>query len=355
MKNSFFDFFPTPKFLEMPAPGLALTDSGIKFIEFGIGPNGPQVKRYGGATLPKGLIEGGEIKDQEGLIRVLENFRKSFDLKYIRTSLPEERAYLFQTTVPNVSDKELYGAVEATIEENVPLSVSESIFDYAALPKTDGNGTDQLTVFVSVIPEVIVLEYLSVFRAAGFSPLHFDVESQAITKAMVAKGDPGVSLVVNLNPSKAGLYIVSQGAVSFTSTIAMIPPEDSKNSTNKMLEKEIEGKTDSRIDDTSTLEAYPALSGLVSEIRRIFMYWQTQADRQNRKILPIEKIILCGEEGGREGVSHFLARQLDIKVELGNVWMNAFSFDQYIPLIPLKESLSYAGAIGLALSQPDPQ
>jgi Tfp pilus assembly PilM family ATPase len=347
MAKSFFDFFPTPKFLEMPAPGLALNDSGLKFIELGSGPGGQIVKRYGKAELPQGLIEAGNIKDQEGLTRALEDFRKSFDLRYIRASLPEERAYLFQTTVPNIGDRELRTAVEATIEENVPLSVSEVIFDYSVLPKQEGEAEDKVTVFVSVIPESIVLDYLSVFRNAGFMPLHFDVESQAVAKSLIVKNDPVVSLIVNLNHRNAGLYIVSQGAVSFTSTIQVDPPEKlSKNKTETSLNKEAVIN-----DDLGLLKVYPALNGLVSEIKKVFLYWQTQSDRVNRKIQPIEKIILCGDESGRTGVSHFLAHELDTKVELGNVWKNVFSFDSYIPDISFEDSLSYAAAVGLALSR----
>lgn len=339
MAKSFFDFFPTPKFLEMPAPGLALTDTGLKFIEFGNGSKGTTIKRYGGASLPKGLIEAGNITDQEGLIRALEDFRKSFNLRYIRTSLPEERAYLFQTTVPKVSPKELRTAVEATIEENVPLSVSEVIFDYAVLKDQEGVIGDGIAVSVSVIPEVLVMEYLSVFRSAGFMPLHFDIESQAISKAVIERGDENVSLVVNLNPTKVGLYIVSQGAVSFTSTVAISAPD-------KSATPPVSGPEASNPDILAT---YPGLKTLVSEIEKVFMYWQAQADRQNKRLVPIEKIILCGEEAGRDGVAHYLATTLTTKVELANVWRNAFSFDDYVPSISQKDSLVYAGAVGLAL------
>lgn len=333
MAKSFFDFFPTPKFLEMPAPGLALTDTGLKFIEFGSGPQGAIIKRYGGASLPKGFIEGGNIIDQEGLVRALEDFRKSFNLRYIRTSLPEERAYLFQTTVPKVSPNELRNVIEATIEENVPLSVSEVIFDYAVLEDQENSVEDGIAVSVSVIPEQLVMEYLTVFRSAGFMPLHFDIESQAISKAVIKRGDDDVSLIVNVNPTKVGLCIVSQGAVSFTSTIAMSAP----------------AKTNSENQSSDILTLYPSLKFLVAEIQKVFMYWQTQADRQNKRIVPIEKIILCGEEAGRDGVAQYLASELTTKVELANVWCNAFSFDDYVPSISQKDSLVYAGAVGLAL------
>lgn len=323
--RSFFDFFPTPKFLEMPSPGLALNDDGLKFIEFGTESHGVSVKRFGSANLPAGLVESGVIQDQEAFVHALQNFRKSFNLRYIRTTLPEERAYLFQTTISNVSEKELRTAVEFTIEENVPLSVSESVFDFTVLPKTDDTPRDQLKVSVSVIAEAVVLEYLSLFRAAGFMPLHFDVESQAVTKAVVSSNEKDVMLIVNLNRTKVGLYIVSRGAVDFSSTVS-IPP----------------------IVEASTSELL-ALPSIVSEIKKVFLYWQTQGERTNQQVSPIGKVVLCGSEAARVGLAQTLSAELSLPVELGNVWGNVFSFDQYIPDIPFKDSLSYAAAIGLAL------
>ncbi len=330
--KTFFDFFPTPKFLDMPAPGLALTDSGLTFIEFGTNTKGFLIKRYGAAQLPKGLIENGVILDQEALIHALEDFRKSFNLRYIRTSLPEERAYLFQTLVPKVSEQDLRTAVEATIEENVPLSVSEVTFDYSVLPAQAGVSEDKVLVSVSVVPEALVLEYLSVFRDAGFVPLHFDIESQAVAKSLVKPSDAGVSLIVNLNQTKAGLYIVSQGAVNFTSTISIVSPS-------------------SQTSVGAVSSTYPGLSALMSEIKRVFLYWETKADREKHAVPSITKIILCGDEAFQEGVAGYISKELDIKVELGNVWTNVFSFDEYIPSIPLKDSLAYAPAVGLALSR----
>lgn len=344
MSKSFFDFFPTPKFLEMPAPGLALTDSGLKFIEFGTEKGITVIRRYASSPLPKGLIEAGAIIDQEALIKALENFRKSWGLKYIRTSLPEERAYLFQTLVPKVADSELKTAVESTIEENVPLSVSEIIFDYSVLPRDESIPEESLAVSVSVIPEVLVLEYLTVFRAAGFMPLHFDIESQAVQKAVIGKGETETSLIINLNKTKAGLYIVSQNAVTFTSTIAVDAPQESAK------KDPLETGEPVPMTDEETVLQYPSLKMLVTEIQKVFLYWQTQADRQNRKIEPIEKIVLCGEEAGRDGVAHYFAHALSTKVELANVWRNTLSFDQYIPDIKLEDSLSYAAAAGLAIT-----
>jgi len=331
----------------MPAPGMALTDSGITFIELGSHQHGLEVERYGTSALPSGLIVDGVIQDQEHFVHTLESFRKSFKLQHIRTSLPEERAYLFQTTVPIVSSEDLHGAVEATIEENVPLSVAEVVFDYNVLPRTDLTPEGKQNVSVSVIPEVVVLEYLSSFRSAGFNPLHFDVESQAVTKALIPPTDASVSLIVNLNTTKAGIYIVSDSAVTFSSTVTLTPPLKPRILSSRIKKEDVE------LAEKNIIADYPSLVTLVQEIKKIFLYWQAKADRRNERPRDIERIIICGDEGGRLGVAGYIAGETKLKTELGNVWRNVCSFENYVPPIPLAESLAYAGAIGLALPHQD--
>lgn len=315
--KSFFDLFPTPKFLEMPSPGLALSDSGLKFIEFSTGPEGMVVKRYGSALFPAGLIENGVILDEEAFAHALKNFRKSFDLHYIRTTIPEERAYLYETTIPKVSDKDMRTAVEATLEENVPISVAEAVFDYVMLPDR-ATGKDEVRVSVSVIAEAVVMEFLELYRKAGFMPLHFDVESQAVAKAVVPKHDPSTVLVISIDPMKTTFSIVSLGAVAFASTM-----------------------NSSMGNDFVALDA---------EIKKIFLYWQSEGERQGEKISAIEHIIVCGGMKDLGNAVDHIGKTFGVKAALGNVWVNAFSLDRYVPPITLDESLGYASAIGLALS-----
>lgn len=318
---SFFDFFPTPKFLEMPAPGLAVSDSGFTFIEFGTGPTGTVVSRYGQSALPAGLIENGVVLDRVAFTHALKNFRKSFNLRYIRTTLPEERAYLYETKVPRVAAADMRTAVEATVEENVPIAVADAIFDFVELP-AGGEKHDEVRVSVSVIASAVVEEFLSIFRDAGYMPLHFDVESQAVAKAVIPKGSTETILIVNMHGSKLGFSIVSAGAVGFTSTVPIA---------------------------MNAAQATGDLKHFDEEIKKVFLYWQTEAHRRSEKVHQIERVIITGESAP-DGIDSHIARTFDVRAELGNVWVNAFSLDTYVPPISLEESLGYASAIGLALS-----
>jgi type IV pilus assembly protein PilM len=327
MKTGFFDLFPTPKFLEMPAPGLAVSEKALHLVEFTPGKTGHTISKYDTLQFPQPFFSEGIIENPQELVELLETFRKKNDLHYIRTSLPEERAYLFSTVVPALEGDELRATIESSIEENVPLSVSEAVFDYAIVGKQDFKGRPGLKVTVSALPEKVVSEYIDIFRASGFEPLHFEIESQAITKAVVPRGDSRVCLIVNLSAGKGGFYISDGGAVSFTATIPLSLFAESSGG----------------------IAQSPAVKEIVEEVKKIFLYWQTQADQKSQEFRPITHIVLTGDEGGREGLPEALSAQCSVSVAVANVWQNAFSLHDYIPDISKKDSLSFAAAVGLAL------
>jgi type IV pilus assembly protein PilM len=352
MSRSFFDFFPAPKFLEMPAPGLSITDTGVRLIEFKRDHNNLSLKQYGEMSFPAGAIVSGAIVDSPTVIKILEEFRKKHGIQYIRTTLPEERAYLFRTKIENPSSGDLRTSVEFVIEENVPILVSDAVFDYTTLRTSkDENGAETLEVSVSVIPHDVVGEYLNLFRMAGFTPLHFEVESQAVTKAVVSNSVTRPVIVLNIGLERAGVYVVSHGAVAFSSIVPTSLP--STTSVSKSELKYILEDKDAKEANTAMIREYAGLEGVVEEVKKIVVYWQTQADKENRPVEQIETILICGEEGHRLGIPEYFSLKTGTQSELANVWTNAFSLHDYIPDIPLERSLGFAGAVGLALPSRD--
>lgn len=352
MSKGFFDFFPAPRFLEMPAPGLSLTDAGVRLIEFKQEGGNFVLKQHGEVIFPKDIIISGAIKDAPELVNILKDFRKKHDVEYIRTMLPEERAYLFRTKVQNIRDRDIRTSVEFTIEENVPVSVSETVFDYTVLSETKGeDGSEMLDVSVSVIQQDVVNEYLEVFQQAGFTPLHFEVESQAVTKAVVPRNDRRTLLIVNIGRFRAGIYVVSDETVSFSSTVPISLPQNNQNKdlTEDGLEYTRLDKEGKKI-ETKLSQGYAGFDTAIAEIKKIFLFWKSQTDKVGLPIQQIETILICGDEGHRPGIAEYIEKQVKIPAHIGDVWTNVFSFHDYVPDIPLEESLSYAGAIGLALS-----
>ena len=91
---------PPPSFLSMPSLGVDISDTSLKYVSFH-----PSLKKnkfkildkWGDIDIPKDVLERGEILDPKSLVTVLKELKIQTDAEYIRVSLPEERAYIFET------------------------------------------------------------------------------------------------------------------------------------------------------------------------------------------------------------------------------------------------------------------
>ena len=321
--------FPPPAFLEMPAIGLDVTDEAIYFVELSQNKDIFTVGVYGEKALPVGMVEGGRINDVEGLSKILKEIKNTHNLSYVRASLPEEKTFLFRTEIPYTDDsKQIKSSLEFKLEENVSIPPSETIFEFDIIP-SEHERADHLDVSVSAVPEKVISTYANVFRSVGLTPLSFEVETRAIAKAVVRKGDQGTILIVDVGSVKTGVYIVSRGVVRFSSTLSIDV-----------------GDNTSGVDREST-----GLLSLVSEIQRINTYWNTHSDKSKEVNPKIEKVVLSGTRALSLKLDQHLVKKLSIPVDFANVWCNVCSFEDYIPPVEFAKSLDYAVAIGLVLSQ----
>jgi Tfp pilus assembly PilM family ATPase len=257
--------------------------------------------------------------------------------------LPEEKSYLFRGRVPKTSSvAELRTSVEFIIEENVPLSVSEAVFDYFVIEDPSLETNDTLDVAVSVVPRDLVESYVSILNSAGLSPLHFEIESQAIAKAVVKKGDKTPYLLINLFDRKIGIYVVSQEAIQFASTLPLTERPERKG---EKIESEGEKQMTSK---TSPIDIDIPIEEVKSETNKIISYWNSQSERLGSDKIPIETAVLSGKGADSKKLSRDLSF-LNMKIRAADVWTNAFSLEDYIPSLPKNESLEYVVAVGLAI------
>ncbi len=328
-KRNFFDFFPTPRFLELSKVGVAFSDQDIHVVEFKKSHRAGDLAldNYDSVVLPKGVIQGGYIYETEALVKALKNLKSKHSFDYVRATLPEEKAYLFTAVVDKEPFDSLRDRVAFIIEENVPVSLAESVFDFDII----GNIKDkeQIRVAVSVLPLKAVQTYTSIFESAGITPASFEVESQALARAVIPDGDERPQLIVNLGESKTGLYVVEDEIVQFSSTPAFGVIKDENG--------------------------YKDLLSLKSEMRKVFAFWNTKTDTNGEPGKKIEKVLIAGRGAKDDKFVSSLMEDMDIEYEVANVWVNAFSLFGDLPDISFEESLTYGVAIGVALPEKEPR
>ena len=354
-RSKFYQFFPPPRFLQMPAVGLDISDVSMRFAELLETRHGLVIGRFAERTIPRGIIESGEVKKPVDLRAILNDLKKEYDLEFVSVSLPEEKAYLFDLHLPKMKYSEIRGSIELSLEEYVPLKAAEALFDYEIEQETD----TAIHVSVSAIPRTLVDGYLEAFLGTGITPVAFEVEAQSIARSIVPKGDKSAYMIVDFGKTRTGLTIASNGFVQFTSTIPtggrLLTESIAKNLSISFDEaekiKQEKGVSGFIDNEELSLALMSTISILRDAVNKHCVYWQSHDDA-GKKREPIQKIYLCGGDSNLAGFTDYLATGLSVPIELAQVMVNVNSLDQYVPEINFNDSLRYTTAIGLALRRP---
>jgi type IV pilus assembly protein PilM len=296
--------------------------------------------------IPEGLIESGEIKQKEKLTDFLKTIQKDLKSEHLIVALPEEKVFLARVKLPLMKKEEIRGALELQLEEHIPLSANEAIFDFDIIKEISDTDKNYLDINLIAFPKGIVESYRDVFIGAGFLPLVFEMEVQAASRVMVPNNEIQTIILVDFGRTRTTLTIINNTKPQFTSTIK-VGGEDLEKSLMKNLEidrfqaekiKKNQGLVKSKENEKIFNSLLPLVSVIKDEIHKLIIY----SDR-------VSKILLCGGDSNLIGFPEYLSYELKLPVELGNPWVNIISFKEHIPEIELRESLIYATALGLAL------
>lgn len=347
-----------PKFITLPSIGLDISDTSLKYIAVEDGGRGTKtLEQWGDISIPNGVLNRGEVSDPKQLAAVLKECKEITKARFVRVSLPEERAYLFETEVKrSASLKEIRSLLEFRLAENVPLPARDVLFDYTVLP-ADSEEDRTLKVAVTAYGTETIQTYYNVCVEAGLQPLAFEVEAQAMVRSTIPSDMTGAVMLVDFGKTRTGIGIVYKNVLLYTSTID-IGGDKLSYALRKVLgediaEKELTKKknTEGLIHGAESSVVHDTLMSTVSVIRdelaTRMQYWHLRnGSNPNRRL---SQIILCGGSANLKGLPAYLTESLNVPVVRANVWENMFSFADVIPPIDKRHSLGYATAIGLAL------
>ena len=352
-RNSSNNFFSTPKFLEMPSFGIDLSDESLKYMELVAKENTLLPGLHGELKIPPGVVELGDIKDQEKLEGILTQLRVEKGVKSVRVSILESQIYLFQLKLNKSGMEKIRDGIELSLEEHIPIPAPNAIFDYEIIEDRERD----LLLQVAAIPKNVIDTYLSVFKNAGMDVHSFELEAESIARAIIPHGDKSTYMIVDFGERRTGIFIVSRGVVMFTSTLDI-----GGVVLNNMIQKHFSVGKDEAEDmkkkyglqrNVDNKEIFAVLLNSVSilrdELAKHFAYWHTHEGEDGAKHPPIKKIYLCGGDSNLTGLDDYLSVSMKIEVEMANVWTNILDIENHIPSIRFKKALSFASALGLAL------
>ncbi len=353
------NFFSPPEYLRMPAVGIDISDKSLKYAELSRKNGKFFLSRFGTKIITEGIIESGQIKKKEKFLEFLKSVNEELKIKFINVSLPEEKAFISRIKIPAVKKEEIRGTVEFQLEEYIPLSPSDVIFDFEIINKEEKNEKEKY-IYVNVIafPKLLIEDLKNILIEANFIPLVFEIEAHAFARAIVPREEKGMYFLVDFGKTRTGFIIVSGNKVQFTSTIKIggddINTAIAKNLGISIFEAEEIKKNYGFIKNKKNEKIFnsilPLMAAIKEDIKRHIIYWNSHLDLKNGdRENEIKKILFCGGDSNLIGLPDYFSYELKIPAELGNPWINIISFEEYIPEIEFRESLIYAGAMGLAL------
>lgn len=358
LASTFFKYFPAPRFLAMPHAGIDISPTVIRFVELSNTPKGLKILGVGEQLLPVELQPTASLSSNTELISALKKLQKTNQLSFVEVSIPEDKAYVFTTEIPAGDEESIRNHIEFHLEENVPISLNDAVYDYFVIRKNEKTNT--FFASVSVVPIKVTEDYIEVFEKCGMTVVSFLIENQALTRAIVPTGDKRTTLLLSLRHRKTVLSVISEEAVQFTSTVAIgsqdfttaIMKEFNISEDEARKIKREKGFIHSKENEALFMSLINSASALKDEINRIYTYWESYRNKNKDGgvvIAPISRIVLSGRDSSLAGFREYIALSVRTDVELANVWTNTISFDNSIPPIEYAESLNYGTAIGLAL------
>ncbi len=348
-------YFPPPKYLQLPAWGLDISDRSFKFAELVEDDGESRLGRFGKKAIPEGLIQSGEIKNKEALRDLLKsNFAASAGDGVI-LSLPEEKAFVGLVTLPSMPEENIRGALELQLDEYVPLSAAQAVFDFEVIRAKEP--LDHLDLVVVAFPRALVETYLETAKAAGLRPLAFELETHALARAVLAPEEEDSVMVIDFGRTRISFIIVSGHVVRFTSTVTVageaLDKALSKSFNVDVFEAERMKKERGLVRSPENQEVFNALLPVVStvqdEMLRHVTFWKNHTQHLHSAQADVKRVYLCGGDANLTGLGEYLSYELKLPVKLANPWANITHFEKYVPEITYRESISYATALGLAL------
>jgi type IV pilus assembly protein PilM len=345
--------FPTPSFLTLPTVGLDFSDAMMRFVELKQDISGIVPTRFAELAIPEGCIKSGRILSEAAFTSFLTEARKKHGLKYVRAAVPESQVYSFTLPLDIAAKKDIRGAIEFVLEDNIPLKTIETVFDYHVLSINEKT----IVVQVVAVAEAVVASYIRCFTTAGLIPVSFELDGQAIARALLAPTDEKSYMIIDLGANRTGITIITSGAAVYTSTLEF---------GGRVLTEALSKELGISMDEAQALKHEHGLSAvgehknifsilmngistLKDEINRRYVYWHERKS-QFGDFPNIDTIYICGGHSNLRGLTDYLSVTLKLRVVQANPWVNCLSLDSVIPKMPYETSMSYVTAIGLALS-----
>lgn len=346
--------FSPPKFLSMPAAGIDLSTSGVKGALLTQKAHGLELSNFVDVRFASTAFSDGDVVEREPVIAALQEVRQKLGVAIANVALPESKSYLFETYAQGVTKAELKLAVEQHIDEYVPLSPADIVFDIVPVGH-DAKGTRVVGVGYA---RRIVEGISQVCEEAGLVVRALESESFAASRALLSFGDQSTVLIIDIGKTTTKITIVAEGVPQFATTVGIgghsltlaVQKHFGVTEAEARRVKLAHGIVPGEGNEDYLAAMLSTASAIRDEIANRLEYWQGRAELSGGRE-PVSRAVLVGGNASVRGLAEYFEGSLRMPVTTGNVFVNFASTDDWLPPLDYTQSLVYTTAIGLALRE----
>ena len=303
----------------------AAIDTGRKLV----------LRRFGEMPLPPGVVEAGEILDEDAVSEAVAALWKRHKLpkKRVIVGTANQRVIVRQVDVPQMEESELTEALPFQVQDSLPIPVEEAMLDYVPLEEfATPEGEAMLSILVVAAHRDMIESILRVTESAGLTVEAVDLQPFALVRAafgsditltetapqgIVDIGATITQVIFVRNGVARFVRILPRGGDNFTQALvsALEMDIDVAEDIKRVVGVEPEGPPSDTMEEADVRRVLTQeADSLIEEIRGSVTFYLGQSGDE-----AMSRIVVAGNGARLPHLANRLGRALDIPIEPAKV------------------------------------
>ncbi len=313
--------------------GLDISDLSLKLVQLKKTGDKIKIQAINKITLPSGILENGEVRDKEKMIKAIGEIMEKPKYGKVTSSevvacLPETKTFIKLIEVIKTSEN-TREAMEAEIEKHVPLAINEIYYDWQIIEDL----ADRQLVLIGAAPRTIINQYTDLLDGAKLSISALEIEPISICRSLLAeehykfkderKKNYGI---IDIGAKRSSLTVYAKNTILFSFSMPIAGEEITKKIAETLkieLPQAEKAKIICGLDEAMARGIikdvlYGMIKELVSKINESLMFYNYHFPQYG----PLDEVLLCGGGANVKNLCEIISDYINIKVTLGNVFAN---------------------------------
>jgi type IV pilus assembly protein PilM len=313
--------------------GLDISDRSIKLVQLKKSGRHLKIQALGKARLPKEILENGEIKNRELLIKALRRLISHPGLGKVTTNeasvcLPEGKTFLKILEIEKETEN-LKEAIEKELQKHIPLPPEEIYYDWQEI----GESGKARLILVGAAPKNIVEEQLSVLKEAGLLTVAVEAEPLSICRALLKEegidyksNDRKNYAIIDIGADEAGLSVYSKNTILFSVSMPISGERITEEIANSLGMDREQAEKIKILHGLDEDETHPEVKKILSQmtieltgkIKEAIAFFNHHFSGWGL----IEEIIICGGGANIKNLDKTIQKETGIKAVKGDILTN---------------------------------